>query len=213
MVGLPEWGEKPLTTPNRNGSNWNAYYRDVNAFPMTGLALASRMVTGMQSAWNSPLFFEYWDRSFLISTPSTYSPFTLNMWNNYRHPPTDPAVATATINSTGDRLTIVFNVSATNGVNGGDGMTITPSGGPALVSYLSGSGSTTYVYDITGRTISVGEVVTLSYVNPGSGIGATTGGAPLANFTDLLVTNGSAQISPALISNGIKPNLILSSGF
>ncbi len=213
MLTIPEWGEKHLTSPNRDAANINAYYRDINSKPMTGLVLSARLVTGMQSAWNYPVLFEYTDRIYPLTNPGNFSAFTINMWALYRNPPADPLVSTATINSAGDTLTIVFNVSATNGGGGGNGMTITPSGGAATVSYSMGSGSTTYTYGITGRTIIEGEEITLSYVNPGSGIGATVGGAQLSDFSGVLVTNGSTQVAPALLSNGQKQHLMPRAGF
>ncbi len=213
MLTIPEWGEKHLLTPNRDAANINAYYRDINSKPMTGIVLAARLVTGMQSAWNYPVLFEYTDRIYPLTNPSNFSAFTINMWALYRNPPADPLVSTATINSAGDTLTIVFNVSATNGVGGGNGMTITPSGGAATVAYNIGSGSTTYTYNITGRTIIEGEEITLSYVNPGNGIGATVGGAQLSDFSEILVTNGSTQVAPALLSNGQKQHLMPRAGF
>ena len=92
-VGLPEWGEKHASQPNRDASNWSAFYRDINYVAHLGEALAIRLTTGGYEAWNWPAFFDYTDRSWSISS-SAMRPFPAAMWRAYRNtsPPVEPPV-------------------------------------------------------------------------------------------------------------------------
>jgi hypothetical protein len=58
-VGLPEWGDEHAHNPSRDGSNWTAYYRDINGSAHSGIAMGLRMVTGAKALWNNNTFFDY----------------------------------------------------------------------------------------------------------------------------------------------------------
>lgn len=90
-VGIPEWGEKHASQPDRDGRNWSAYYRDINYISHLGEALAIRLTAGGYEAWNWPAFFDYTDRSWSISSSSMRA-FPAAMWRAYRNsqPPTVP---------------------------------------------------------------------------------------------------------------------------
>ena len=118
---------------------------------------------------------------------------------------TTPTLSTATINSAGTSLSLGFSASQTTGASGNSGVTISASGGACSVTYSSGSGSSTYVYTL-GRTINLGEVVTVTYTQPGAGIQNTTGAANLLSFSGTSVTNNSTQGSTVVIPNQAKLN-------
>ncbi len=90
MVGTPEWGEQHLYDCTRDGSNWNAYYRDVAGCSTIGHVLAARLM-GLQQAWNRPAVFDYYDRFFgIMSSQSStgvnqIQPFVNSMWLAYRN--------------------------------------------------------------------------------------------------------------------------------
>ena len=94
-VGIPEWGEKHASSPDRDGRNWSAFYRDINYIAHLGEALAIRLTAGGYQAWNWPPFFDYMDRAWSISSSQMRS-FPAAMWRAYRNtqppvdPPTDP---------------------------------------------------------------------------------------------------------------------------
>ncbi len=90
-VGLPEWGEQHASSPQRDSSDWGAYYRDVNYRPHLAHALAIRFTDGGLQAWNWPAFFDYMDRAWTISS-SAMPEFPAAMWRAYRNasPPTGP---------------------------------------------------------------------------------------------------------------------------
>jgi hypothetical protein len=89
-VGLPEWGEKHASQPNRDASNWSAFYRDINYIAHLGEALAIRLTAGGMQAWNWPPFFDYMDRAWSISSSSMRA-FPAAMWRAYRNTtPGDP---------------------------------------------------------------------------------------------------------------------------
>ncbi len=79
-VGLAEWGEKHMSQPNRDGRNWDTYYRDVVFIGQAGQTLAMHLITGAKAAWNWPPYFDYFDRAWPIlgNRPSS---FTLGLGN------------------------------------------------------------------------------------------------------------------------------------
>jgi hypothetical protein len=90
-VGIPEWGEKHASQPDRDGRNWSTFYRDINYIAHLGEALAIRLTSGGYEAWNWPAFFDYTDRSWTISSSSMRA-FPAAMWRAFRNtqPPTEP---------------------------------------------------------------------------------------------------------------------------
>lgn len=85
MIGLPEWGEKHSFQPDRDGSNWDVLYRNVNYSSLLGHCLAARLMNGGMAAWNWPVFFDYHDRVRTIAASGEFQPFTNQMWNEYRY--------------------------------------------------------------------------------------------------------------------------------
>ncbi len=69
-------------------------------------------------------------------------------------------------------------------------MTIAASGGASTATYASGSGTTTYVYNLS-RSIGIGETVTVSYTQPGNGIESSANQVDVASFSGQAVTNNS----------------------
>ena len=100
---------------------------------------------------------------------------------------TAPTLSSATINAAGTTLTIVWSENVT----GSSGLSITPSGSLASITYASGSGTSTYTYTIS-RPILDEETVTISASSSNIVDGATN---TLANFTGTSVTNNSTQIA------------------
>jgi len=90
MIGLPEWGAQHLNDPERDGSNWNVYYREIVSASIGGHVLAAHMMNA-RSLWNWEAIFEYQDRWWVH--PETdihgYSNFLVSMWHEYRddYPP------------------------------------------------------------------------------------------------------------------------------
>jgi 3',5'-cyclic AMP phosphodiesterase CpdA len=102
---------------------------------------------------------------------------------------TPPTVTARSIDLTGTELTMTLSEAVSFGAGGNTGFAITPSGGAATLTYASGSGTNTLVYDIS-RPILLGETATLDYTQPGSGVVDTTQN-PLATFSGASVTNNS----------------------
>ena len=61
MIGTPEWGSNHAGTPAGDGSNWDAYYRQLVGVSTIGDVLAARLM-GMKDAWSHPAIFDYYDR-------------------------------------------------------------------------------------------------------------------------------------------------------
>jgi hypothetical protein len=81
--GLAEWGEKHDGSPDRDGSNWGTYYRDINYRVINGASLAIMLTTGGKAAWNNDLYFEYADRAWSISSGDMHA-LPGAMWKAHR---------------------------------------------------------------------------------------------------------------------------------
>ncbi len=82
-VGLAEWGEKHDDQPERDASNWSAYYRSMNYIAHLSETLGIRMLSGGRAAWNWPAFFDYQDRAWENASGEMYA-FPAAMWREFR---------------------------------------------------------------------------------------------------------------------------------
>ncbi len=134
-----------------------------------------------------------------------YTPYTYP-YTSAGPPPVAPTLISASTDSTGSSLSLVYSDSCTTGVGGASGFTLSASGGAVTVNLPpTGSGSNTYVYPLS-RPIRTGEVVTVSYVQPGNGIESTLDGTDVASFVSQPVTNNS------LTSSSYAPELRVFAG-
>jgi len=89
LIGMPEWGEKHMGMPQRDGSNWNAYYREINSGTWLGHALTAHIM-GLEEEWNWPAYFDYMDRAADVDVygrntiTASMMPFAYKMWKLYR---------------------------------------------------------------------------------------------------------------------------------
>jgi hypothetical protein len=80
--GMPEWGIRHSTEPNRDGRDWDAPYRSgTNGDPYEGFILSAHIL-GLKQAWNHNALFDYVDR--FVSINGVPSSFVGNMWKMYR---------------------------------------------------------------------------------------------------------------------------------
>lgn len=88
-IGIAEWGEKHAGDPKRDGRNWNAYYRTVTGGATIGHVLTARLM-GLESAWNWPATFDYYDRywknekSNVGHGANSIPPLVGALWSAYR---------------------------------------------------------------------------------------------------------------------------------
>ncbi|MFW6153743.1 MAG: dockerin type I domain-containing protein [Planctomycetota bacterium] len=84
-VGIPEWGEQHTSQPNRDGRNWDAYYRTIVGTSVLSHALVAN-VLGLRDEWNHEPFFLYMDRYWGIEKDKdkAFTDFHKNMWLAYR---------------------------------------------------------------------------------------------------------------------------------
>jgi hypothetical protein len=116
----------------------------------------------------------------------------MTSWSNPT--PSTPTLSSATIPSAGTSVSLVFSSSVSVGSGGNGGWTLnTPTD---AMTYASGSGSTTLVYNLAS-TITSANTPTISYTQPGNGVEATTGGADVATISGASVTNNSTQTGGA----------------
>lgn len=88
MLGSADWGEQQLIYPNRSGSNWDAFYRDIVGYALYSGALAVELTNGAKPLWDNPSFWLYMDTVFLRraegSPGNRMTTFALQMANAYR---------------------------------------------------------------------------------------------------------------------------------
>ena len=109
---------------------------------------------------------------------------------------TIPSLTGATIGSNGTSLTLGFSVPVVYGTGGSGGWTISASGGAATLTPTANP--TTFT---VSRPIATGETGTISYVQPGNGVEAVTGGGDLATLTSFAFNNQSTADLTAPIPN------------
>ncbi|HEY0947679.1 MAG TPA: hypothetical protein VGD81_20520 [Opitutaceae bacterium] len=89
-VGIAEWGEQHTRQPNRDGRNWDAYYRDVCGHSFLGHALAARLMKA-ETQWAWAPFLDYADRYWAKEKASATGvgnairPFIHAMWTAHRN--------------------------------------------------------------------------------------------------------------------------------
>ncbi len=87
-VGVPEWGEKHASSPDRDGRNWSTNYRGIVGQSIFGHILAAQLM-GAKDTWNWDPVFDYMDRYWTVERDVTgsstaLSTFHRNMWAAYR---------------------------------------------------------------------------------------------------------------------------------
>lgn len=83
-IGMAEWGEQHSRQPNRDGRNWDAYYRRNVGSSTLAHVLTARLMNA-EEIWNWPPFFAYMDRYWEIEKEVTsgtdaLKPFHRSMW-------------------------------------------------------------------------------------------------------------------------------------
>lgn len=105
-----------------------------------------------------------------------------------------PTISFPAVGTMGAQLAFTVSEACTRGASYSDAhFSATGSvSGAIAMTYVSGDGTTTFTYSLD-KTVQQGETLTFSYAQPGDGLEATTGGADVASFTDVSVTNNSTQ--------------------
>lgn len=102
---------------------------------------------------------------------------------------TAPTLSSATINTSGTTLTLTFSEAVTFGAGGNTGFVATMTGGASALTYASGSGTSSLVYNFA-RTIQSGETGTLAYTQPSNGVEDSSGN-DFVSISGVSVTNNS----------------------
>jgi hypothetical protein len=110
-----------------------------------------------------------------------------------------PTVVSAEILADGETLEVVFSKAVTGD---GSGFTLTPSGGAAGLTYVSGDETSTWTFSI-GRVITEVETATLAYDSGVGDAAAVDNSLALATFTGGAVTNSSEQADGATLKDTI----------
>lgn len=90
-IGIAEWGERHTLRPERDGRNWDAYYRRIVGSSVVGHTLTAHLTPGALDAWKWPALFDYMDRFWereqhnAIGSTNSISRFEADMWQAYRH--------------------------------------------------------------------------------------------------------------------------------
>lgn len=197
MLGSAEWGEQAIFDPARNGSNWDAYYRDIVFSSNAGQALAVELTTGGRAAWPNEAFWDYMDTVFLRRTEVTAGnaipTFHLEMMAAYRPAKTTaPALLDAGIkgNAIWLRFDQAFNETAT--LPATSAFVVNVNGSPVTISSVSiwrQNIGLALAAPVTGN-----DVVTVSYTVPGTNPARSVDGVNVASFTGQALTNRTDKV-------------------
>ncbi|MBW8015845.1 MAG: hypothetical protein FVQ82_06630 [Planctomycetes bacterium] len=85
-IGLPEWGIRHVTHPDKDSKSWSADYRQCCTANSWAGAVLSARIMGVRNLWNHDSIFDYQDRFMNIETgwQRQMSSFAANMWDAYR---------------------------------------------------------------------------------------------------------------------------------
>jgi len=113
-------------------------------------------------------------------------------------------LTSATINTAGTQISLLFNGSVSVGAGGNGGVTIAMSGGGVTASYVSGAGSNTLVYGLS-RTVYLNETGTMNYTQPGNGFENTTSGVDISSISARAITNSSTYNQLPIFTQATPP--------
>lgn len=122
-VGLAEWGEQHTRQPNRDASNWNAYYRDIVGSSIIGHALSAKLA-GAESVWSHSPFFGYIDRFYSIEKSAIgtglndLQPFEAAMYAAYNNTSVPDVIAQPQVSPRGGVYLESQQVTLAAGVDG-----------------------------------------------------------------------------------------------
>ena len=158
--------------------------------------------------------YQYWDDTIITSDRPTARDAAGNyMIGTGSYTPvedtTAPTITSMSVGTNGTTLAVNMSEVVQGGTTGNGGFTVSPSGGAATVTYVSGSGSPTLYYTLS-RSIAYGETITAAYTKPASAYVEDTSSATndLASVSGISVTNyvppsgGSAPVMSALAPSG-----------
>lgn len=145
-------------------------------------------------------------------------------WNGIQRGAVTPTMASAAVSADGETVTITWSVSCSIGAGGSGGFTITPTAGAEgtlgdtdspTITYSSGAPGITWTFTVGGRILNLSavETFTVTYVQPGNGVEATSGGADVASYGPTAITNNSTAQTYFLRDNSDDENTTWGVGF
>lgn len=197
MLGSTEWGVNPTGFAEGNGSNWNAFYRDIVAGQLLGGALAVELTTGAKALWDNPGFWRYmdcaWHRRAEFSSGNTTVPFTEEMLATYRPAKTaTPALLASGIKDRAIWLRYDQALNETTTPPATSAFTVNVNGAPVAVSSVSiwrQNIGLTLAAPVTGN-----DTVTVSYTLPGTSQARSVDGVNVGAISAQQLSNISDKV-------------------
>jgi uncharacterized repeat protein (TIGR02059 family) len=197
MLGSAEWGEATSYQPERGGSNWNAFYRDIVAYSLYPGVLAVELTTGAKALWDHPEFWLYMDTVYLRRTEggggNTMLAFPLEMTNAYRPAKVAaPALLEAGIKNAAIWLRFDQALNELVTAPAASAFVVNVNGSPVTVSSVS-----IWRQNIglaLAAAVSGNDVVTVSYTVPGTNPARSVDGVNIASFTGQALTNRTDKV-------------------
>ena len=113
-----------------------------------------------------------------------------------------PKLLSATIQTTGNTINLVFSQAVRIGAGGGAGFSLALTGGLETLTYSSGTNSATLVYNLS-RQVGQGETGTISYTATVDGIETLTGNDLQA--MSRAIANSSTYTGPPVLLSAVVP--------
>lgn len=196
MFGSAEWGEFHAQQPERSGSNWDAFYRDIVGYSLIGGLLALELTPGAKALWDNPRIWLYADTLFLRRTEGSPGnvilPFVMDMLNAHRPAKvTIPALVDAGIKDDAIWLRFDHAVNETAAAPVTGDFLVNVNGSPVAiigVSVWRQNCGLALAAAVTG-----GDVVTVSYTSGANAL-RSVDGVNVPSFAGQALTNLSASV-------------------
>lgn len=195
MFGATDWGEQALTAPDKSGSNWNAFYRDVVAGQALGGVLSVRLTAGAEALWNHPEFFTYMATAFDRRAEFSDGNDTIAVVEDMMaHWPADTAVPTLTqaiVRDAAISLGYDIPLDELATLPATSDFTVTVNGSPVTVSSVGIF--RTQLYLTLAAAVTGNDTVAISYT-AGANAVQTIYGTNVANLSAQALTNRSEKV-------------------
>lgn len=197
MLGSIDWGEAHSYQPERDGSNWDSFYRDIVNYSLFPGLLAVELTAGGKAAYGNPELWTYYDTVYLRRTEGSPGnvmlPFGLEMTNAFRPAKaTAPVIAEAGIRDAAIWLRFDLALNETAAAPATSAFIVNVNGSPVTVSQVSiwrQNIGLTLAAAVTGN-----DVVTVDYTVPGSNPARSVDGVNIASFTGQALTNRTEKV-------------------
>ncbi len=203
MLGSAEWGEVPIGTPviagqpERSGSNWTAFYREIVLGQLLAGTLAVELTTGAKALWDHPNFWKYIETGYLRRLETAVGADRVTAFANemiLAHRPADavaPVIEAATVKNTGIAIRFDKALEETGALPATSDFVVRVNGSPVTISSVSEWRQNCGL--VLAAAVTGSDTVTVSYT-PGTNPLRSARGVNVAAFTNRALVNQTDKV-------------------